>query len=162
VIMWDKRVGEKVAECVGDYTLAISFRNVADHSTWALTGVYGPNFDRDRRLLWDELAGLHSCWNLPWCIRGDFNVTRFPSERSGAARLSSTMMEFSDFIYDQGLIELPLVGGAFAWSTTHDLHVWSKIDIFLVSPDWEAVFPRRDSFACVRIIFLSFLIVVMF
>lgn len=33
LIMWDKRVGEKVAECVGDYTLAISFRNVADHST---------------------------------------------------------------------------------------------------------------------------------
>jgi hypothetical protein len=38
--------------------------------TWAFAGVYGPNFDRDRRLLWDELADLISLWNLPWCILG--------------------------------------------------------------------------------------------
>jgi hypothetical protein len=31
-------------------------------------GVYGPNFDRDRRLLWDDLAGMLSWWNSPWCI----------------------------------------------------------------------------------------------
>jgi hypothetical protein len=31
-----------------------------DHSTWAFSGVYGPNSDRDRMLLWDELAGLLS------------------------------------------------------------------------------------------------------
>lgn len=36
---------------------------------------YGPNSDRDVRLLWDELFGLLSWWNLPWCTRGDFNVT---------------------------------------------------------------------------------------
>jgi hypothetical protein len=28
--MWDKRVVEKVDECMGDFTLAISFRNVVD------------------------------------------------------------------------------------------------------------------------------------
>jgi len=141
LIMWDKRVVEKVAECVGNYTLAVSFRNVVDYSTWAFSGVYDPNSIRDRRLSWDELAGLLSCWNLPWFIGGDFNVTRFPNERLGAACLCYAMMEFSYFIFDQSQMDLPLVGGAFTWSTSHDPLVWSKIDKFLVSPKWEALFP---------------------
>jgi hypothetical protein len=51
LIMWDKRVVEKVVECVGDYTLVVSFRNVDDDSSWAFAGVYGPNSYRDRKLL---------------------------------------------------------------------------------------------------------------
>ncbi len=52
-------------------------------------------------------------WNLPWCVGGDFNVTRFPSERLGDARRCPTMTEFLDFIFDQGLMDIPLVGGKF-------------------------------------------------
>ena len=60
LIMWDNRVVEKVEECVGDYTLAVSFRDVVDHSVWAFAGIYGPNSNSDRKLLWDELAGVLS------------------------------------------------------------------------------------------------------
>lgn len=52
--------------------------------------------------------------------RGDFNVTRVPSERSGEARLCFVMMEFSDFISDQGLMDLPLARGSFTWALSHD------------------------------------------
>jgi hypothetical protein len=45
--------------------------------------------------------------------RGDFNVTRFPSERSGEACLCSIMTDFSDFISYQDLMDLPLVGCSF-------------------------------------------------
>jgi hypothetical protein len=44
---------------------------------------------------------------MPWCIRGDFNVTRFPSERSGEGSMSA-MRDFSDFISNQGLMDFPL------------------------------------------------------
>ncbi|KAG6664208.1 hypothetical protein CIPAW_02G076700 [Carya illinoinensis] len=37
------------------------------------SGVYGPNLDSNRVTLWEELAGVHTRWNLPWCIEGDFN-----------------------------------------------------------------------------------------
>jgi exonuclease III len=47
LIMWNNRVVEKVEECVGAYTLAVSFRNVVDRSVWAFVGVYGPNSDRE-------------------------------------------------------------------------------------------------------------------
>ena len=66
---------EKVDVCVGAYTLAVSFRNVVDLFVWPFARVYGPNLDRDRRLLWEELAGILSWRNISWCIGGDFNVT---------------------------------------------------------------------------------------
>ena len=45
LIMWGNRVVEKVEECVGDYSLVVTFRNVVDRAVWAFAGVYGPNFD---------------------------------------------------------------------------------------------------------------------
>jgi hypothetical protein len=84
--MWDTRVVEKVDECVGEVTLAVSFKNIADNFAWAFAGVYSPNSGCDQIRLWDELVGICSWWDPPWCIGGDFNVTRFLSERSGEAR----------------------------------------------------------------------------
>jgi hypothetical protein len=48
--------------------------------------------------------------------------------------------EFSDFISEQDLMDLPLVG-VFAWSISHDPLMWSRINIFLVCTEWEALFP---------------------
>jgi hypothetical protein len=50
LIMWDRRVVEKVEEYVGRYTLALSLRNVEDNFSWAFGGVYGPNDDGERRV----------------------------------------------------------------------------------------------------------------
>jgi hypothetical protein len=73
--------------------------------------------------------------------RGDFNVTCFPSERSRAAcRLG--MSDFVDFLHDQGLLDLPLVGGLFTWSLAQDPPKWSRNDRFLMSLEWEAMFPN--------------------
>lgn len=44
------------------------------------------------------------------------------------------------FIFDQDLIDLPLVGRAFMWSNNRDPPSWSGIDRFLASFDWEAQF----------------------
>ena len=45
-----------------------------------------------------------------WCIGGGFNVTRFPSGRSEEGCYCPAMMEFSDFIFEHDLIDLPLAG----------------------------------------------------
>jgi endonuclease/exonuclease/phosphatase family metal-dependent hydrolase len=51
------------------------------------------------------------------------------------------MMEFSDFIYEQGLMDLSLAGRSYTWSNNQDISYWSCIDRFLVSPDWEVKSP---------------------
>jgi len=108
LLMWDRRVVEKVEECIGRYIVACSLRNTGDNVVWAFGGVYGPNDDREMRDLWAELAGLMSWWEMPWCIGGDFNVFRFPSERSSGTGFSTAMEEFSDFIFMHNLVDLPL------------------------------------------------------
>jgi hypothetical protein len=70
LLLWDKRVVEKIEECIGVYSLAVQFKNIEDDSIWAFAGVYGPNLASHRRILWEKLAGVMSWWNLPWCIGG--------------------------------------------------------------------------------------------
>lgn len=81
LLIWDRRVVAKIKECVGEFIVACFFCSVEDGFSWAFVGAYEPNSDCVRMYLWEELAGLLSWWNFSWCIGGNFNVTRFPSER---------------------------------------------------------------------------------
>jgi hypothetical protein len=67
-----------------------------------------------RRYLWEELVGIMSWWELLWCIGGVFYV-------KNQARQSVVILEFSKFIFDQGLMDIPLVGENFTWSNNRDL-----------------------------------------
>jgi hypothetical protein len=49
--MWDRRVVEKIKECVGEFVVACSFRDVEDGFDWSFARVYGPNSDSIRRSL---------------------------------------------------------------------------------------------------------------
>ena len=120
---------------MGSFSVSCKFKSVVDQFAWKFTGVYGPNLVRDRWLLWKELFGLSSWWNIPWCVGGDFNVVRFPSERAGSTIFTATMRDFSDFIYEQGLIDIPLEGGIFTWSNSSEVELKARSDRFLFSTD---------------------------
>ena len=85
-------------EAVSRFLVSCRFKNAVDKFEWAFTGVYGPNSDRNRRLLWEELSSLCNWWNMPWCVGGDFNIVQFPSEHSGCVSFTQAMHQFSDFI----------------------------------------------------------------
>jgi hypothetical protein len=54
LFMWDRRAVTKMEECVGRFSITCSFRSICNDVQWAFVGVYGPNNDNDRRVLWDE------------------------------------------------------------------------------------------------------------
>ena len=56
VLIWDKRVFEKLDVIVGQFSVSVLLRGVVDDFIWAYTGVYGPNDDGQRAFLWEELS----------------------------------------------------------------------------------------------------------
>ena len=72
---------------------------------------------------------------------GDFDVVRFPFERSGSTVFTVAMREFSDIIFEQGLIDLSLEGGSFTWSNFLEVESKARLDSFLFSIDWKAKLP---------------------
>ena len=53
---------------------------------------------------------MHARWPMAWCLVGDFNIIRYPSERLGCESFSPAMFAFSDFIESNSLVDLPLEG----------------------------------------------------
>ena len=141
LLMWDRRIVEKMEEVVGKFSLSCKFQCVEDQSEWVFSGVYGPQTGRERRELWDELSGVFSWWGSPWCVGGDFNVIRFPSERLGADHFTPAMNDFSEFIFSLGLMDIPMEGGRYTWSNNRENAAMSRIDRFLYTGDWEDRYP---------------------
>ena len=84
----------------------------------------------------------HRCvrWPMAWCLVGDFNIIRYPSERLGCESFSPAMFAFSDFIESNSLVDLPLKEASFTWFRDFGLPFRSRIDRALVSLDWEEHF----------------------
>ena len=137
LLLWDNRSLQKIDEALGLYTASCKFRSVSSGFEWAFTGVYGPHDLPARRILWDEMSGVVSWWDVPWIVGGDFNIVRYPSERVGAEHITNPMQDFTDFIFSNGLMDIPMVGGQYTWSNNNSR---SRLDRFLFSPNIEEHF----------------------
>lgn len=147
LVMWYTRFLSKLDSMFGSSLVSVVLKMNDIDNYWLFSGVYGSCSDGDRRLLWEDLLAVKDRWDGPWCIGGDFNVVRFPHERSSSRVYSQAMVEFNDFINTAELVDLPLTGGDFTWFRGGDGNQHSRIDSFLVSADWEdhfnsLVFPK--------------------
>ena len=153
LLVWDKRVFEKVDCAVGLFSVNVLLKGVVDDFVWACSGVYGPNDDNQRGAIWEELSRMHSRWNTAWCVFGDFNTIRFPSERFGCEAFSPAMFAFSDFIEANYLVDLPLEGASFTWFRDSRTVCMSRIDRTLVSVDWVDHFGNVSQRVLPRVVF---------
>ena len=96
---------------------------------------------------------MRAKWPMAWCLVGDFNIIRYPSERLGCESFSPAMFAFSDFIENNSLVDLPLEGVSFTWFRDSGLPSISRIDRALVSLDWEEHFENVSQrvFPCVSL-----------
>lgn len=131
---------EKLDVVAGQFSISVLLRGVVDDFVWACTGVYDPNDNGQRPTLWEELSQVRARWPMAWCLVGDFNIIRYPSERLGCESFSLAMFAFSDFIKNNSLVDLPLEGTSFTWFRDSGLPSISRIDRALVSLDWEKHF----------------------
>lgn len=98
----------------------------------------------EKRVLWDSVAQLKN--QNPggyWCILGDFNNIRMSSERMGSSQrglVDGSIAEFNNWIEELEVEEAPWVGKRFTWFRPNG-RAKSKLDRFLVSPEWLAKWP---------------------
>ncbi|WMV37052.1 hypothetical protein MTR67_030437 [Solanum verrucosum] len=90
--------------------------------------------------LWEELGAMRSLCEGPWVVCGDFNTTRFPSEKINCIRLSRAMIDLSSCINELELIDPPLFGGSYTWRGGENHRNASRIDRFLYSFPWDDMF----------------------
>lgn len=150
LIMWDKRVLEGEMVESGGQSITCKLNSRQDF-TWFITGVYGSNNRRERLKLWWELAASRGLFNGPWVICGDFNTTRFSSERSNTHNLTRAMKDSSDSINELELVDPPLTGGSFTWNKGNNQGVASRIDRFLFSTEWDEEFSKIKQILLPRI-----------
>ena len=66
-------------------------------------------------------------------IGGDFNVVKGMEEKVGVVYNHSVMSDFSNFIEDLGLMDIPLASGRFTWSSNRLVATFCRLDRFLIS-----------------------------
>ncbi|KAL4651732.1 hypothetical protein ACB092_01G182200 [Castanea dentata] len=77
LLIWDKRVFEKLDVIVGQFSVSILLRGVVDDFVWACTVVYGPNDNGQRPLLWEELSqGASFTWFRDSCLPSMSRIDR--------------------------------------------------------------------------------------
>lgn len=79
---------------------------------------------------------MKAIFHTPWCICGDFNEIRSVGDRVGCSRRERGMKDFNEFIDRCELTELQMPGRKFTWCNAIDGNKLSKIDRFLLSPEW--------------------------
>ncbi|KAL7222099.1 hypothetical protein ACSBR1_023919 [Camellia fascicularis] len=90
---------------------------------------------------------------------GDFNEIRNIGKRKGCSRRKRGMKNFNNFIDRMEVTELDMLGRKYIWCNAAEGEKWSKIDRFLLSPEWLLMFkfkvwgfPRRVSGHCLVVL----------
>ncbi|KAH6771766.1 hypothetical protein C2S52_005519 [Perilla frutescens var. hirtella] len=89
-----------------------------------------------------------------WLYAGDFNEILYHHEKSGgSARDDGKIEKFRDTLRECGLEDLGFKGFKFTWSNNQDEDtlIQERLDRFLASEEWLALFPQAQVEHLVRV-----------
>ncbi|XP_059669008.1 uncharacterized protein LOC132314126 [Cornus florida] len=107
------------------------------------TPVYASNTIAGRRRLWGQLIIQSSIINGPWLVVGDWNATRFHSDKKGGRMVPKKLLaEFNDCLQHAGLIELFATNGEWTWCNRQgsDRRILAKLDRVFTNNAWLQMF----------------------
>ena len=116
-----------------------------DNSSFFCYAIYASNIQNDRRVLWSHLQGCSAIvGSMPWFLLGDFNTTRFASEKTGGNMNTNTAMEkFHECLFNLELDDMPFNGPLFTWINRRvgDQFIARKLDRYLQNEYSLDMFP---------------------
>ena len=103
--------------------------------------IYGHNDRIGRYALFEEIKHKIMAINKPILLMDDFNVVLHSGERNGSFRCDLSIREFSEWIEDLGLINIPLHGVKFTWRRNESK---SKLDRGMCCHAWLRMFSNLN------------------
>lgn len=82
---WDASNWQLLSRHAGQFCLTTELRSTSENLRFFITNVYAPCDAASRDEFFDELRSLGALCTGPWLIAGDFNIARWPDDRSGGA-----------------------------------------------------------------------------
>ncbi|WMV23105.1 hypothetical protein MTR67_016490 [Solanum verrucosum] len=152
LMMWDERAWRGEILEIGAYSITCKFESQLQDFKCHITGVYAPNCYKERRIVWEEVSAVRGLMEGPWAICGDFNVTRYISEKKNCTVRTRGMKEFSDFIEDMKLVDLQLEDVTYTWFKGDQQEAASRIDRILISEEWDDKFQNLKQIPLQRLI----------
>ncbi|KAL7208341.1 hypothetical protein ACSBR1_030152 [Camellia fascicularis] len=141
--VWNPRVF-KLRSCCSSKSFIFLSGTILPSVECVLMNVYAPNDVAKRGRLWEAIIRLKLDFTYRWILGGDFNEIKSIGERKGCLRRDRGMRDFNSFIQSMEVTDLVMLGRRFTWCNAVDGDKWSRIDLFLISPEWLQVFKLKQ------------------
>lgn len=93
ILIWDTWKVQVMDSWRGSFSMVLIVKDVDQGHHWMISTVYGPVRHDEKEDFWNELNRRRARWNGAWCLGGDWNAVRFPSERLGSiGRMTDTLI----------------------------------------------------------------------
>jgi hypothetical protein len=112
----------------------------ANNSSWSITGVYWPHEDDSKAEFMQEIRHIKAVVQTKWMILGDFNLIASTADKSNDNLNLRLLGQFRALIQDLELIDYPLFGRKYTWSSEREFATHTRID--RVSKDWDVEYPQ--------------------
>jgi hypothetical protein len=132
------------------YCLSTSFSSNSSEHTFSVTNVYAPSDHRNSPLFLSSLSDLAPSFTGPWLLAGDFNLVRSQQDKNTTVSNPALISAFNDKINEIGLLELPLVGCRFTWTSKRDEPTLARLDRAFHNAAFGNLFPSSSLCALPR------------
>ncbi|KAK8661205.1 hypothetical protein V6N13_052103 [Hibiscus sabdariffa] len=100
-----------------------------------LINLYAPNEANVRKAIFEKLEEIIHSKDILWIVGGDFNTVKVREEKVGLSYDQASMNALSDFIENSSVVDLPIMGSKFTWSSLRETPTCCRLDRLLISPE---------------------------
>ncbi|XP_026398793.1 uncharacterized protein LOC113294624 [Papaver somniferum] len=150
--VWDKSKLVKEGERVRMNNISTLFTLKDNWDKLVVCNLYSPCEYTEREVFRKDLEEIKNWWEGPMCYGGDVNAVRSNEERNRGDGDSRNNNFLNNFIYNQELVDLPLLGGAFTWSDMQTDPLLCRLDRFMLIVGFDVMFPDDVQMTLARVI----------
>ncbi|XP_059627007.1 uncharacterized protein LOC132269780 [Cornus florida] len=153
-IAWDPMVFDVQLIKEATQVMFLKVRHTATGVVVLISAIYAANTVQERRKLWRNLKDQAIVIDCPWIAIGDWNISRFHSEKMGGLRVPQYLLdEFNQVIKEIQIEELPINNGGWSWSNKQgrDRRITIKLDRVLANEVWLHKFTDTAFDSCLSV-----------